>query len=107
MNLVVVRVGVIASKGKEVVIAQPRLKRLHIGPKGASSSAVEAGSSRRFGAKAVEPHGLTWFNSQKEAMYAPKNWIDNDRFVLVLKLPTIRDKLRELGVGYIIVEPGE
>ncbi|MCD9640075.1 hypothetical protein HAX54_025105, partial [Datura stramonium] len=58
---------VMASKGKEVVIAQLSLKRLRKGPKGASSSVAKAGPARRFRAKAIEPHGLTWFNSQKEA----------------------------------------
>ncbi|MCD7469109.1 hypothetical protein HAX54_007907, partial [Datura stramonium] len=70
-----------ASKGKEVVPAQPRFKRLRKGPKGASSSIA------------------------KEAKYAPRNWIDDGR--LVLELPTIKEKLHELGVGYIFGEPLE
>ncbi|MCE0481214.1 hypothetical protein HAX54_038775, partial [Datura stramonium] len=47
---------------------------------------------RRFGAKAVEPHGLTWFNTQKEAKYSPH---------LALEFPAIRGKIRELGASYI------
>ncbi|MCD7452736.1 hypothetical protein HAX54_017990, partial [Datura stramonium] len=75
------------SKGKEVVIAKPSLKRLRKGAKGVSSSAAKTGPSRRFGAKAVEPH------------------IDEGR--LVLEFLTIREKLRDLGVRYIFVEPEE
>ncbi|MCD7462324.1 hypothetical protein HAX54_048256, partial [Datura stramonium] len=41
----------------------------------------------------------------KEAKHAPKNWIDEGR--LALEFPTIREKLRELGVGYIFDEPEE
>ncbi|MCD9558467.1 hypothetical protein HAX54_015853, partial [Datura stramonium] len=51
-------------------------QRLRKGTKGASSSAAKAGPARQFGAKSVEPHGLTWFNIQKKAKYAPENWID-------------------------------
>ncbi|MCD9640822.1 hypothetical protein HAX54_026482, partial [Datura stramonium] len=79
-----------ASKEKEVVIAQPSLKRLQNGPKGASSSAAKAGPARRFGAKA------------KEAKYAPENWIYEGR--LAFEFPTIQDKLHVLGVGYIFAE---
>ncbi|MCE3216612.1 hypothetical protein HAX54_007139, partial [Datura stramonium] len=53
----------------------------------------------------VEPHGLTWFNIHKKAKYAPKNWIDEGR--LSLKFLTIRDKLRELGGGYIFAKTEE
>ncbi|MCD7472918.1 hypothetical protein HAX54_014349, partial [Datura stramonium] len=80
-----------ASKEKEVVIANPSLKSLRKGPKGSSSSAAKAGPARIFGAKVVEPHGLTWFNTKKEANYAPENWIDEG--YLVLQFPTIRDKI--------------
>ncbi|MCE0482491.1 hypothetical protein HAX54_041288, partial [Datura stramonium] len=86
-------------KRKEVVIDKPSLKRLRKGPKGASSSTTKAGPARRFGAKAVEPHGLTWFNSKKEVTYSPKILIDEGR--LALEFPTICDKRRELGFGYI------
>ncbi|MCD7451902.1 hypothetical protein HAX54_013981, partial [Datura stramonium] len=41
----------------------------------------------------------------KEAKYAPRNWIDEG--CLELEFPTIRDKLCELGVGYIFAEPEE
>ncbi|MCD9643902.1 hypothetical protein HAX54_031786, partial [Datura stramonium] len=60
-----------ASKGKEVVIYDPSLKRTRKGKKRASSSSSKASPARRFGAKAVEPHGLTRFNTQKKAKYAP------------------------------------
>ncbi|MCD9646036.1 hypothetical protein HAX54_035548, partial [Datura stramonium] len=80
-------------------------KRLKKGPKGASLSAAKAGPARRFGSKAVEPRGLTWFNSYKEAKYSTESWIDEGR--LALEFPTIRDKLRELGVGYIFAEKEE
>ncbi|MCD9560159.1 hypothetical protein HAX54_018640, partial [Datura stramonium] len=56
----------------------------------------------RFGERAVEPHGLSWFNTQKEVKYAPENLIDEGR--LTLELPTIRDKVRELGLDYIFAE---
>ncbi|MCD7472289.1 hypothetical protein HAX54_013351, partial [Datura stramonium] len=41
-----------------------------------SSSMAKGAPTRRFGAKPVEPHGLTW------------------------------DKVRELGLSYIFAEPG-
>ncbi|MCE2055772.1 hypothetical protein HAX54_043373, partial [Datura stramonium] len=59
----------------------------------------------RFEAKEVEPHGLTWFNTQKEAKYAFENWIDKGR--LILEFPTIRYKVHELGVDDIFAEPEE
>lgn len=92
-----------ASKGKEVVPATIGFRRLRKGTKGASSSASKAGPARRFVAKVVEPHGLTWFNSKKEVKYAPENWIDEG--CLALEFSAIRDKIRELGVGYIFAEP--
>ncbi|MCD9644700.1 hypothetical protein HAX54_033114, partial [Datura stramonium] len=55
-----------ASKGKEVVVVEPSLKRTRKGKKGASSSASKASPPRRFREKVVEPHGITWFNTQKE-----------------------------------------
>ncbi|MCE2055153.1 hypothetical protein HAX54_042069, partial [Datura stramonium] len=89
-------------EGVEVVIKDPSLKRTRKGKKGASSSTSKAGPTMRFGAKAVEDHGLTWFNTQKEAKYAPENWIDEVH--LELDFPAIRDKIRELGAGYIFNE---
>ncbi|MCD7464512.1 hypothetical protein HAX54_052909 [Datura stramonium] len=59
--------GIKANKGKKVETANKGLKRLRKGSKGSSSSAANATPARRFGAKAVEPHGLKWFNAQKEA----------------------------------------
>ncbi|MCD7465302.1 hypothetical protein HAX54_001012, partial [Datura stramonium] len=91
-----------ASKWKEVVV-DPSLKRTRKGKKGASSSASKVGPARRFGAKVIEPHGLTWFNSQKESKYAPENWIDEG--LLALEFLTIRDKICELGGGYIFNKP--
>ncbi|MCD9641645.1 hypothetical protein HAX54_027960, partial [Datura stramonium] len=58
---------VMEPKGKEVVIANPSLKRLQKGTKVDSSSAAKVGPARQFGEKAIEPHGLTWFNTQNEA----------------------------------------
>ncbi|MCD7467004.1 hypothetical protein HAX54_004154 [Datura stramonium] len=50
---------------------------------------------RRFGAKVVEEHGLKWFNSQKEAKYAPENWVDESpRY---LSSPPFVDTIRFLG----------
>ncbi|MCE2055934.1 hypothetical protein HAX54_043758, partial [Datura stramonium] len=61
--------------------------------------------ARRFGERAVEPHGLSWFKTQKEVKYAHNNWIDEGSFAL--EFPVIRDNLCELGLGYIFVEPKE
>ncbi|MCD9639978.1 hypothetical protein HAX54_024989, partial [Datura stramonium] len=60
---------------------------------------------KRFGAKVVEEHGLKWFNIQKEAKYAPENWIDEGR--LTFEFPTISDTVHELGQGYVFPEPEE
>ncbi|MCD9559155.1 hypothetical protein HAX54_016976 [Datura stramonium] len=79
-----------ASKGKEVVLADPSVKRDTKGKTEASSSTSKAGPARRFGAKAVEPHGLTWFNTQKEAKYALENGIDEG--YMALEFPTIWEK---------------
>ncbi|MCD7467217.1 hypothetical protein HAX54_004531, partial [Datura stramonium] len=52
--------------------------------------------------------GASWakvFQCKKEAKYTPEHWIDKGR--LALEFPTICDKVRELGLGYVIVEPGE
>ncbi|MCD9560068.1 hypothetical protein HAX54_018501, partial [Datura stramonium] len=70
------------SKGMKIEVAGKGLKRLQKGTKGASSSTAKAGPAKRFGPQAVEPHGLTWFNIQKEAKYAPENWIDEGRTTL-------------------------
>ncbi|MCD9642577.1 hypothetical protein HAX54_029451 [Datura stramonium] len=50
--------------------------------------AAKDGPAIRFGAQAIEPHGLNWFNTQKEANYASENWIDEGR--LAFEFPTIR-----------------
>ncbi|MCD9559790.1 hypothetical protein HAX54_018087, partial [Datura stramonium] len=63
------------TKERKLEIAKKGLKRLGKGIKGSSSSDKGA-PSRRFGAKAMEPYGVIWFNTQKEAKYSPKNWID-------------------------------
>ncbi|MCE0481133.1 hypothetical protein HAX54_038598 [Datura stramonium] len=80
-----------------------KCKEARKGNSGASSSASKADPIRRFGAKVVRPHRLTWFNTQKEAKYAPENRL-NER-LLVLYFIAIRDKIRELGAGYITNEP--
>ncbi|MCE0481027.1 hypothetical protein HAX54_038397, partial [Datura stramonium] len=56
-----------ASKGKEVNVAEKSRKRVRPRKTDASSSNPKAGPARRFGEKEVEPHGLTWFNTQKKA----------------------------------------
>ncbi|MCE3049463.1 hypothetical protein HAX54_044917 [Datura stramonium] len=89
----------------EIKVAGKGLKRLQKGTKGASSSKAKARSAKCFGVQAVEPHGLTWFNTQKEAKYAPEYWIDEGR--LALEFPAIREKLHELGAGYIFADPEE
>ncbi|MCD9638848.1 hypothetical protein HAX54_023008, partial [Datura stramonium] len=68
-----------------------------------SFSAPKEGPIRIFGVKAVEPHGLNWFNTQKEAQYALENWIDEGH--LELEFLAIQEKIRELGAGYIFNEP--
>ncbi|MCE2055061.1 hypothetical protein HAX54_041871, partial [Datura stramonium] len=92
-------------KGKEVVVADKGLKRLRKGTKGLKSLAAKTPPARRFRAKAIKEHGLKWFNTEKEAKYAQKNWIDEGR--LALEYPTIRDTIRELGLGYVFAEPEE
>ncbi|MCD7470843.1 hypothetical protein HAX54_011006 [Datura stramonium] len=91
------------SKGKDVVVADPSVKRAIKGKMWANSSASKARPAGRFGAKAVKHYGLTWFNTQKDAKYAPENWIDGDH--LALEFPDIRHKIHELGAGYIFNEP--
>ncbi|MCE3050482.1 hypothetical protein HAX54_047322 [Datura stramonium] len=93
------------SKGMEIEVAGKGLKRLRKCTKGASSSKVKASLAKHFEVQVVEPHGLTWFNIQKEAKYAPKNW--NDEGLLSLEFPAIRDRVRKLGLGFIFVEPKE
>ncbi|MCE3215544.1 hypothetical protein HAX54_002768, partial [Datura stramonium] len=53
-----------ADKGKQKELANEGLKRLRKGTKGLSSSA-KGSLARRFREKAVEPHRLIWFNTQK------------------------------------------
>ncbi|MCD9559609.1 hypothetical protein HAX54_017667, partial [Datura stramonium] len=55
--------------------------------------------------KAVEPHGLKWFNEKKEAKYSLKNWIDEGR--LALKFPIIHDTVHEFELGDVFVKPEE
>ncbi|MCE0481621.1 hypothetical protein HAX54_039498 [Datura stramonium] len=83
-----------SDKGMEVDIANKGLKMLPKGKKGSSSSAAKGAPARRFRAKTMEPHELKWFNEQKEAKYAPENWIDECRFTL--KFSTICNKVHEL-----------
>ncbi|MCD9559511.1 hypothetical protein HAX54_017510, partial [Datura stramonium] len=71
-----------APKGKEVIVDEKSQKRGRPSKTVASSSAPKAGPARRFGAKEVEPHGLTLFNTQKEENYVPENWIDEGRLAL-------------------------
>ncbi|MCD9561197.1 hypothetical protein HAX54_020197 [Datura stramonium] len=87
--------------GKQVVIAQPSLKRHRKGPNGASSSIAKAGPTKRFREKVVEPHGLTWFNSQKEAKYAPENWIDGGPLALEFRPSKISSLSWELDTSLL------
>ncbi|MCD7464481.1 hypothetical protein HAX54_052830, partial [Datura stramonium] len=89
------------SKGKEVVTANPSFKRFQKGTKGASSSAVKAGPTRRFGVKFVEPHGLTWFNTQKEAKYALENWINEAALHLSSRPSGTRSKSWKLDTSLL------
>ncbi|MCD9643827.1 hypothetical protein HAX54_031674, partial [Datura stramonium] len=65
----------------EVATLSKGFKRLRKGV-ALSSSLQRAPSARRFEDKVVEEHGLKWFNAQKEAKYAPMNWIDEGRLAL-------------------------
>ncbi|MCE3214956.1 hypothetical protein HAX54_000367 [Datura stramonium] len=78
----------------EIEVAGKGLRRLQKGTKGASSSVAKAGPAILFGAHVVEPHGLTWFNTQKVAKYSPENWINKG--YLALEFPAIRDKVPNL-----------
>ncbi|MCD7458344.1 hypothetical protein HAX54_037959, partial [Datura stramonium] len=89
-------------KVKEVILAERSRKRGRPRKIEDSSLAPKAGPERRFGAKAVETHGLTWFNTKKEAKYVPENWIDKGH--LALEFSAILDNIRELGAGYIFNE---
>ncbi|MCD9641703.1 hypothetical protein HAX54_028091, partial [Datura stramonium] len=92
------------SKGKEVFVAYPSVKRTRKGKTGAGVLRLPKPAPRgNLEQKTVETHGLTWFNTQKEVKYAPKNWIDEGH--LALEFLAIRDKIRELGAGYIFNEP--
>ncbi|MCE0480526.1 hypothetical protein HAX54_037455, partial [Datura stramonium] len=77
-------------KGKEVEIANKGLKRLQKGTKRSSSSVAKGTHAKRFREKVAEPHGLTSFNTLKEAKYASENRIDEGH--LALEFPTIFDK---------------
>ncbi|MCD7458971.1 hypothetical protein HAX54_039722 [Datura stramonium] len=92
-------------KGKEVEIANKGLKRLGKGRKGSSSSTAKGTPARRYRDKDVEPYGIRWFQTQKEAKYSLENWIDEGH--LALEFPTIRNKVRELELGYVFAEPKE
>ncbi|MCD9560013.1 hypothetical protein HAX54_018438, partial [Datura stramonium] len=89
-------------KGMETEVAGKGLKRLWKGTNGASSSKAKASSAKCFGVPAVEPHGISWFNTQMEAKYAPEHWINEGR--LAREFPAIRDRARELGLGFIFAK---
>ncbi|MCD9645503.1 hypothetical protein HAX54_034495, partial [Datura stramonium] len=55
--------------------------------------------------KVVEPYRLTGFNTQTEAKYALEHWIDKG--FLALGFPAIKDRVHELGLGFIFAEPEE
>ncbi|MCD9639026.1 hypothetical protein HAX54_023270, partial [Datura stramonium] len=73
------------SNGMEIEVVGKGLKRLQKGTKGASSSKSKASLAKHFEVQEVEPHRLSWLNTQTEA----------------------KDKLRDLGVGYLFAEPEE
>ncbi|MCE5166140.1 hypothetical protein HAX54_015047, partial [Datura stramonium] len=52
-----------SNKGKEIVVVGKGLKWLRKGIKGLSSS-VKGAPARRFGEREMEPHRLSWFNTQ-------------------------------------------
>ncbi|MCD7466150.1 hypothetical protein HAX54_002574 [Datura stramonium] len=91
-------------KGKEVAVSSKGLKPLRKGV-ASSLSVQKVPPARRFGVKAMEEHGLKWFNAYKEEKCAPENWIEEGR--LVLDFPTIRDTIQELGRGYVFAEQEE
>ncbi|MCD7463513.1 hypothetical protein HAX54_050771 [Datura stramonium] len=62
-----------ANKGKEIEVAGKGLKRLQKCTKGSSSSSAKGAPARMFGERAVEPHGLSWFNQQKKVKYDLEN----------------------------------
>ncbi|MCD9638553.1 hypothetical protein HAX54_022576, partial [Datura stramonium] len=90
------------SKRKEVNVAEKSRKRGRPRKRDASSSSPKAGPARRFGTKAAEPHGITWFNTKREAKYSLERWIDYGR--LALEFPVIRENIQGLGAGYIFNE---
>ncbi|MCD7447750.1 hypothetical protein HAX54_033540, partial [Datura stramonium] len=92
-----------SSNGKEVVVVDPSINRARKRKMGVGSLASKAGPVRRFGAKAVEPHGITWVNTQKEDKYSPENWIYEG--CLALEFPATRNKICELGASYIFNKP--
>ncbi|MCD7471816.1 hypothetical protein HAX54_012492, partial [Datura stramonium] len=61
-----------------------------------SSSAQKGTHIRRFGAKAMEEHGLKC-SMPKRDKYTLENWIYKGR--LVIEFPIIRDTVCELGLG--------
>ncbi|MCE3216524.1 hypothetical protein HAX54_006778 [Datura stramonium] len=61
--------GITRKKDKEVETSSKGFKRPKKGVSPSSLVLMEP-PTRKFGAKAVEEHGIEWFNSQKEAMYA-------------------------------------
>ncbi|MCD7468508.1 hypothetical protein HAX54_006786 [Datura stramonium] len=90
-----------ANKGKEIVATAKGFKRLQKGTNRLTSLAKGA-PNRRFREGAVEPHGLSWFKTEKEVQYAPENLNFEGR--LSLEFPSIWNKVREQGLGYIFSE---
>ncbi|MCD9645636.1 hypothetical protein HAX54_034680, partial [Datura stramonium] len=89
-------------KTKEVNVAKKSQKRGRIRKTDASTSAPRVGPTRIFEAREFESHGLTWFNTQKEAKCAPENWVDEGH--LALEFPAVSENIRELRAGYIFNE---
>ncbi|MCD9645773.1 hypothetical protein HAX54_034973 [Datura stramonium] len=92
------------NKGKDVETSRKGFKSLRKGVPH-SLPTQRAPLARRFGAQAIEEHGLKWFNAQKEAKYSLENWIDEGR--LAMEFPTIHDTIYGLGLGYVLAKPEE
>ncbi|MCD7460620.1 hypothetical protein HAX54_043986 [Datura stramonium] len=58
-------------QGKEITTSSKEFKRLRKGV-ALSSSILRAPPARRFGAQAMEEHGLKWFNAKKKLNMAQK-----------------------------------
>ncbi|MCD9642839.1 hypothetical protein HAX54_029872 [Datura stramonium] len=99
-----------ASKGKEVVVADPSIKRARKEKMGASFSAFQSRPKRRrFGGR-VQSHGLTWFNTQKEAKFSAfieTPLVDHSEYFILPEKPPYRDNHHTLCGERLIRPLGE